>query len=255
MFELKLLKSKLLACLIHFIASLFLVLPVALFFLNNWYPWPYAYISGGLHLLGIIVAVDVFLGPLITFVLFNRKKSVKEQRLDLSLVVVLQVIGLLYGLWSLFQASPMYLVFEYDRFRVVHRSEVDPERTFQGAVYSWRPPLKGPNVLSLRKLAPDEQFDRTMLALQGLSLSMQSELWQSYEQGLSEVATASLPISTLLQKFPQYDPEVGRMQLVNDLKPSDLVYLPVLGRDEVVWTVIMDVKSGDLLGYLPVDSF
>ena len=39
-----------------------------------WYPYPYREISGGRDLFLLVVAVDVVLGPLITFAVFNRAK-------------------------------------------------------------------------------------------------------------------------------------------------------------------------------------
>jgi hypothetical protein len=75
----------------------------------------------------IVVTVDVILGPLITLAVFNRAKPWTELRRDLVIVALIQLSALGYGLWTVFVARPVHLVFEYDRFRVVHAVEVPPE--------------------------------------------------------------------------------------------------------------------------------
>ncbi len=84
-------------------------------------------ISGGRELFLIVVAVDVIVGPLITFAVFNRTKPWPELRRDLAVVALMQLGALGYGLWSVAQARPAHLVFEYDRFRVVHAVDVPAE--------------------------------------------------------------------------------------------------------------------------------
>jgi len=62
--------------------------------------------------------VDVILGPLITLTVFNRSKPRSELVRDLTVVGLIQLAALGYGLWTVFVARPVHLVFEYDRFRV-----------------------------------------------------------------------------------------------------------------------------------------
>ena len=70
-----------------------------------WYPYPYREISGGRELFFIIVAVDVVMGPLLTFAVFNRKKPLKELKRDLGVIVLLQLAALGYGLWTVFSRA------------------------------------------------------------------------------------------------------------------------------------------------------
>ena len=73
-----------------------------------------------------MVGVDVVCGPLLTLVLFNPAKSRRELRLDLSLVAVIQLAALAYGLYSISLARPVIQAFETDRFAVVSAVEIDP---------------------------------------------------------------------------------------------------------------------------------
>ena len=113
-------KSRLRAAGIHLGISLAVAVLAAILVFGLWYPYPYREISGGRELFLIVVAVDVVLGPLITLSIFNLAKPLKELRRDLVVVALIQLAGLGYGLWTVSLARPAHLVFELDRFRVVH---------------------------------------------------------------------------------------------------------------------------------------
>jgi hypothetical protein len=66
-------KDRLQASAAHFALSLLVAALAAALVFGVWYPYPYREISGGRELFFIIVAVDVVMGPLLTFAVFNRK--------------------------------------------------------------------------------------------------------------------------------------------------------------------------------------
>ncbi|NTV87211.1 MAG: pilus assembly protein, partial [Burkholderiaceae bacterium] len=112
------------AAAVHLCISLLVAGVAAGLVFGLWYPYPYREISGGRELFLLVVAVDVVLGPLVTFVVFNRTKPRKELVRDLALVGLMQLAGLAYGLWTVHEARPVHLVFEIDRFRAVHAVDV-----------------------------------------------------------------------------------------------------------------------------------
>ena len=94
--------------------------------LGVWFPAPYRSLAGGLHLFWLVVIVDVVCGPLLTAVLYNPRKSRRELTLDLSLVALVQLAALIYGLYSVALARPVALVHEVDRFVAVTQAQIDP---------------------------------------------------------------------------------------------------------------------------------
>lgn len=220
-----------------------------------WYPYPYRDISGGRELFGLIVAVDVVLGPLITFVVFNPSKQRREMMFDLSLVVILQLSALLYGLWSVYQARPIHTVFEYDRFRVIHAIEVPREDLGKAPIGIDPMPLAGPTWLSLRPLSVREQMDFTMAALSGLVLAAQPTLWQPYEAGRNAIQKVARPATELKVRFPEHINQIDLVIRSIDHTLDTLVYLPLVSRNEQFWTVLLDQQSLQPLGWLPLDSF
>ena len=119
--------ARLKAASIHAGLSLLVAAGAAALVFWVWYPYPYREISGGRELFTLVVAVDVVLGPLLTFSIFNRSKPRRELRRDLAVVVMLQLAGLAYGLHAVALARPVHLAWELDRMRVIHAVDVPQE--------------------------------------------------------------------------------------------------------------------------------
>lgn len=240
---------------IHFaISTLIAVISAALVF-GLWYPYPYREISGGRELFSIVVIVDVLLGPLITLAIFNPSKSRRELRLDLFIVALLQLGALCYGMWTVFVARPVHMVFEYDRFRIVHAVDIPSELLNRAPPNIEVLPKMGPTLLSLRPFVnSDEKMKATMVALEGISLSAQPGLWQPYADAKSEIWKASKPISELKTRFSAQAAAIDAVIASTGRRPETLAYLPLVGRQSF-WTVFFDPVSGEMIAYMPLDSF
>ncbi|MES3011929.1 MAG: TfpX/TfpZ family type IV pilin accessory protein [Pseudomonadota bacterium] len=248
-------KDRLRASGIHLGISLVLAAGAAALVFGLWYPYPYREISGGRELFLLVVAVDVVMGPLITLAIFNRAKPRTELRRDLAIVGLLQLAALVYGLWTVSVARPVHLVFEYKLFRVVHAIDVAEEALPQAPAALQRLPLFGPTTLSLRPFKdPKEQYDATVVALAGGSLSAQPALWQPYEAARADVLREAKPAAELWQRFPAQKGLIDDAVARTGRPASSLVTVPMAGRN-TFWTVLLDPNSARVLGFLPLDSF
>jgi hypothetical protein len=196
-------KGRLKASGIHFVISLVLAILAAVLVFAVWYPYPYREISGGRELFLLVVTVDVIMGPLSTLTVFNTRKPRKELLRDLGIIGLLQLAALAYGLWTVAVARPVHLVFEIDRFRVVHAIDVPPELLNRAPDGLKQLPLTGPTLLSVRAFKDgNESFDATMTALQGLQLGARPDLWQSYEKARPQILARARPLAELKTRFP-----------------------------------------------------
>jgi hypothetical protein len=240
---------------IHLGLSLTMALLAALLVFGLWYPYPYREISGGRELFLIVVTVDVVLGPLITLAVFNRCKPWAELRRDLAIVVLIQLAALGYGLWTVFVARPVHMVFEYDRFRVVHAIEVPPELLAQTPLDVNALPLTGPTLLGLRPFHNDkEKMDATIAALRGVSLSARPDLWQSYGKSVPEILLAAKPVSELKFRLASQAGAIDHVLADAGRKSQATVYLPLAGRKSF-WTVFLDPVTAQVVATMPLDSF
>ena len=240
---------------IHLGISLTIAALAAALVFGVWYPYPYSEISGGRELFLLVVTVDVILGPLITFAVFNRKKPWGELRRDLAFVGLIQLAALAYGLWTVAVARPVHLVFEIDRFRVVHAIDIPPEMLDKTPPEVVALPWAGPTVLSLRPFKDNkESIDATLAAVQGVNLGNRPDLWQPYAAGVPDVLKVAKPVSALKIRFPQQAIEIEQVLQKASKSPDKLLYVPMAGRKSF-WTVFVDPTTAEVVATMPLDSF
>jgi hypothetical protein len=248
--------ARLRAATIHLGLSVLVATLAALLVFALWYPYPYRELSGGRELFQLVVAVDIVLGPLLTLAIFNRAKPRTELRRDLAVIVALQLAGLAYGLWTVHLARPVHMVFEIDRFRIVHQVDVPEELLDKAPAGITAIPWGGPTLLALRDFHGEkERMEMTIAALQGVSLSARPELWQRYEDARSRVKAAARPALELKSRFPQRVGEIDTLLRSSRHEWATVSYLPLVGRKENAWTVFLDATTAEVIGYLPLDSF
>jgi hypothetical protein len=102
-----LLITKLKATAVHLSLSLVVFIYLVYQIYYNWYPQPYFAIDGGWQGIQIIAAVDLVLGPLITFLIFDLSKSRREILFDLSVIVIIQLGALFYGIAQVYNQRPV----------------------------------------------------------------------------------------------------------------------------------------------------
>lgn len=249
-------RTRLRAAGIHLALSALVAAIAGLLVFALWYPYPYREVSGGRDLFRLVVSVDVALGPLITLFVFNLAKPRKELARDLLVVALLQLAGLAYGLWTVHLARPVHLVFELDRFRVVHQVEIPPDLLAQVPPGIELAPLGGPTPLSLRPFrGPQEEMQLTLAALQGIPLAARPDLWQPYEAGRAQVLAAARPVPQLQSRFPRRAAEIDAAVRKAGREPARTAYLPMVARKAEAWTVLLDAGTAEVIGYLPLDSF
>ena len=122
-------KEKLRASAIHVIISLLIGGVCASIVFLIWYPYPLAKAVGVTHIFLMLLAIDIIIGPLLTFLIY--KKGKKTLKLDLFCIGLIQIFALCYGMWTVYQGKPAWLVFNADRFDVVRIIEIDKRKINQ----------------------------------------------------------------------------------------------------------------------------
>ncbi len=90
------LKNRFYAFGLHILFSFLLLILALLLVFKLWYPAPLDQAMGVTEIFWFILGVDLILGPLLTFVVFNPKK--KELKRDLIIIIVIQIAAYIYGL-------------------------------------------------------------------------------------------------------------------------------------------------------------
>lgn len=242
------------ALLVHLGLSALVAAGAAALVFVGWYPWPFREISGGRELFLIVVAVDVVLGPLVTFSVFDRRKPRTELVRDLVVVGMVQLAGLLYGLHTVFEARPVVMAVEVDRLRVVRAIDLS-EDDLAKAPPEWRnPPLWGIQLIATRQARREEEMEAIQLGLQGVDLGMRPEFWLPATETTAKLLAGAKPLAELRQRYPDGGHEIDRAVAESRLGIDQIVYLPVMAR-RTDWVALFDRRSGASVGYAHVDGY
>lgn len=247
------------AAFVHFLGSVLVACLAAVVVFLFWYPNPYSQLSGGIKLFSLLIAVDVVCGPLLTLVLFSPKKSRKEFFVDMSLVVGIQVAALAYGVFTAFQARPLFLVHEVDRFRVIAKTDygdADVSKELAALPASLKPTLfSSPIVVGVRDAANSKERQDVMVesVFGGRDYSQRPEFYVAYDEAyLAKVRTRTRALSDFIAHFPESRDDAIAALKSTGVEVSQARYLPVLHKQE--WIALLDVQ-GKILGFLPGDGF
>lgn len=248
-------KPRLRAASIHLLISLVVAALAAALVFGLWYPYPYRELSGGRALFFMVVGIDVIMGPLITLLIFNAKKTRRHLAADLSVVALLQLAALCYGLWTVFEARPVHMVFEYKSMVVVHAADIEPANLSQAPADLQKLPLTGPTLLSLRSFkSADEEYNSVSMALAGRAQAAQPALWQPYDAARANILQAAQTLAQLQARFPEQASSIAQAASATGLPPTQLRTLPLLSRKRAS-TVLIDAQTAQPVGYLALDSF
>lgn len=243
------------AALVHLGISVLIAAVVAWLVFKVWYPFPYNHLTGGLGLFTIVVLVDLVCGPLVTFILANPRKSKRELTLDFSLVALIQLSALLYGLHTVKIARPVLLSFERDRIAVITEAEIDLENLHEAPANLRQLPLLGQQKIGIRRAQNEKEFFESIhLSQEGMEPSVRPGWWLEFSEVLPEVKEK---MYSLKDVKPLRSTE---QEILNDavqrshLPRESLFYLPMTSKLSQDWLILLD-KNGDFVGYAPINGF
>jgi hypothetical protein len=239
---------------IHLLISSAVAIVAAALVFGVWFPGIYRQVAGGRDLFVLVSSVDVVLGPLLTFAVFNLKKDWSELRRDLAVIGAIQLAALVYGLITVYGARPVAMVFETDRFRVITVTQVDMEELPKARPEYRQLPLSGPWVLGARAAKPGAEANEALFkGLRGVDRAQRPQFWQPYAESTSEVLLRARPVTALTAKYPELAGDVkAKLQSLN-VDEASAKFLPLIGRGGD-WVVILD-SAGQLVHYVQAEGF
>lgn len=158
----------------------------------GWYGWPGWYLASALHIVGIVVMVDLVLGPTLTLVVANPAKPRAELARDIAVIVAVQLIALAYGGVTLWRGRPLYYTFSLDRLELVQASDLKADDIGAGRREN---PALAPYWYSRPRWIwaplPDDSEEAkkiaTGAALGGTDVIQMPRYFQPWERGLPEL--------------------------------------------------------------------
>ena len=241
------------AALIHLGISALVAAALVAVMLLVWYPSPYFAATGGATLLMLLIGVDVILGPLLTFIVFDPAK--KSLSYDLAVIVMLQIAALVYGVHVMASARPAFVVYLRGGFDVVPANDVVTEGMAQAPLPEFQSvPLAGPRLAATRvPVDPGVQLRIGMeAAAGGADLTAYPRYYIPYSTASRNAAASGKPLAALAQASPENATAVAKLAASSGKSVAELVYLPLRARGAPM-SIVLDRANGDVVGVLPLE--
>lgn len=143
------------------------------------YPGPLFEADGGREVIRLALAVDLILGPCLTFCVY--KKGKKGLRFDLSLIFALQLAAFGYGFHTMMAHRPVAYVYGGQFFHAVSQAQIEGEPSPAHASA-----LRGSGIPYFYVLAPKDLKERERQALaaieSGRPYHVQARLWKAHDE-------------------------------------------------------------------------
>jgi len=242
------------AATIHLSISVVLASGIAVLLYFLWFPPPYFIAAGASKLILLLMGVDVCIGPLLTLIVVNPRKSGKLLKLDLSVIATVQIIAFAYGVHVIAAARPVFVVAAVDRLVLVSAEELDDTDLAKGnqpifRKRSWTGPI-------LVGALPAKGVDAVQIANQtmggGKDIDQLPRFYVPYDQVIDKVLHYAKPASQL--KNPTDSQRRQLEQLRTRIDGGALLTLPVT-RGEHDYTAIMSPTTKRPMRILPIDPW
>lgn len=222
---------------LHFTICLAIAAVTVTLMLALWYPGPLFEAAGGLGLLYLVVGVDVVLGPLLTLVVYKAGK--RGMAFDLTVIAVLQVAALAYGLHVVSLARPAYIVFIKDRFDLATAVDLPEDQLAKARYPQFRGlPWLGPVFVAAdMPTDPKERNEVVAAAMAGMDLHQFPKTWVPYAERRKEVLAAAMTMERLRKIEPPSARNVDAW-LKKEGRADDAVRALLL-RTRFAWIVVL----------------
>ena len=206
----------------HLLISFLVALLVIALVFFIWYPSPLASAVGVTHIFLMSLIIDVILGPLLGLLVYKEGK--KTLKFDLSVIIIIQIAALCYGIFSIEQGRPAWLVFHADRFELVRKNDTILDNIDQALPQFQQVSWVGPKFTAVKSAVsaqqhPDDIFTEV---LGSVSLAQQPERYIELTQVKLQIQQHALQIKEL----EQYNPKAEIEQKLTKYSKAD-AWLPL----------------------------
>lgn len=221
----------------------------------GWYPKPLDALSGVGEILLMLLAIDVTLGPMLTFIIFDRRK--KSLTFDLSCIAVMQIAAMAYGLHVVEAGRPHYIVFVKDRFELVSRADLRQEDRAgamgnRAAEVDWL----APRIVAAQM--PESAQERRDLMFESVAGGRDAQhfpkRYRDYATHAAQAATKGTPLADLRLLNPDrsdlLQAAVARSRRVED----GLRFLPIKGPQRDA-SMLLDASTGAIVGMVDLQPW
>ena len=202
-----------------------------------WYPSPLAQAVGVTQIFLMMLVIDVIVGPILGLLVYKEGK--KSLKFDLTVIILLQLSALFYGIYSIEQGRPVWIAFNVDRFELVRKNEIMDQNINQAQSQFQQPSWLKPQFVATVFAKDTNQRNDDMFSevLSGISIAQRPERYVDFIQVKDQIQQREQKLD-LLQQYNN-KPDVEKILAKY---PQATAFLP-LKASAVDMTVLVDQNS------------
>ncbi|WP_291354956.1 TfpX/TfpZ family type IV pilin accessory protein [Acinetobacter sp. UBA3106] len=202
-----------------------------------WYPSPLASAVGVTHIFLMLLAIDVIVGPVLGLLVYKEGK--KSLKFDIAVIIALQVSALCYGVYSIEQGRPAWLVYYVDRFELIRKNDLLLENIDQAQSQFQQVSWGKPQFAAVKSATNAQQRQKDMFTevLGGVSLAQQPERYIDFTQAKAQIQQRAKNLAEL----KQYNGEKQVEDILEKYSQAN-AFVP-LKANAVDMTVLIDAKG------------
>ncbi len=245
-------KMRFVAFFSHLLVSIFLISVFLFLIFKIWYIEPFDALYSTWDIIKIVAGVDLILGPLLTFVVFDMRKKRSELARDLSIIFAIQLTALVWGGYVAQKARPLYAamfngVILSLTLNEVSKSTETPAVEMPGLLE----PVKFVYVLPPRDSEEYGKLLRDIYYNDAPDVGMRVERFREMSEYREEALKHHLQLDQVLDKNPKGQ-KVYDAYMRSRATDGDIAFYPIKG-STVSKTAVIDLKSARILDI--IDSF
>ncbi|MEJ5035931.1 TfpX/TfpZ family type IV pilin accessory protein [Acinetobacter johnsonii] len=225
----------------HLLISFFIALVVVGLVFFVWYPSPLATAVGVTHIFLMMLAIDVIVGPLLGLLIYKEGK--KTLKFDLGVIIVLQISALGYGIYSIEQGRPAWLVFYADRFELTRKNDLLLENIDQAKKQFQQVSWAKPQFVAIKTITNTQQHQDDIFTevMGGVSLAQKPERYVDFVQVKSQLQQRAKN----LKELNQYN-NAQQVDRILSKYPQATGFVP-LKANAIDMTVLINKEKGEVV--------
>ncbi len=192
-----------------------------------WYPYPYYIFHSTISATKLVVMVDLIIGPLLTFVVFNVAKSAKELTLDLMIIILVQISALSWGMYVTHSVRPIFSVYFDGEINSISAVSID-NSGFDKSIHV--PGVFSPLLpVYIKPFSRDEYRSEILKMMRGQEMGtvLQTRLYRTVDDAAKKDMRSRSLTEEQLTRTEKNKEKLNAYLEANKLKFADVLYFPV----------------------------
>ena len=225
----------------HLFISLIIALLAMVLVLCIWSPLPLAKAVGVIPIFLMMIVINVIIAPLLSLIVYKEGK--KTLKADLSIIVILQILALGYGVYSIEGGRPVWVAYNVDRFELVRKNEMITDHIEQALPQFQDTPWFKPQYVAVKFATDVNQRNDDMFSevFGGISIAQKPERYVNINQAKSQLQQRAKS----LKELNHYN-DVQQVNYILSKHPQANAFVP-LKANAVDMTVLINKEKGEVV--------